>query len=87
MKPKKKTSLQIAEEVYDDEDGPRSEAFDLAYERYPDFNIGGADTDNAEEYITDTLMEAVDGRYPNLTKKNRDKVRDCISEMVYAGLT
>lgn len=86
-KPKKKTPLQIAEEVYDDEDGPRPGAFEHAWACWPDFNDGGEDTDNAQDYITEELVEEVDKRYPKLIEKQQEKVRDWISEMVYAGLT
>jgi hypothetical protein len=71
---------------------PCREAYDEAYQLYPKYNDCGDDTDNAQEYIVDRLMESMeDDKKHNGIKgwgeSDLQRVRDELSEMVYAGLT
>jgi len=77
----------LADDVYQDFlRGSGSRVWDEAYERYPEYNDGGMDTENAAEFI----LEAMEKDFLRKNKNGQrmwDFIRDEIYEDVVAGLT
>jgi len=78
---------RIAGEIYDND--AESAAFDEACKMYPGYRDGGEDLDNAHDHILARMMEEFN-RSPKrqgVSEADKQRLRDELSDDIYAGLT
>jgi hypothetical protein len=73
----------IAERIYSS--AAVQNAFEQARELFPEYNLGGEDTDKALDHILDAAQELVDAEVQS--EEDVDALNGELTEMIHAGLT